>query len=89
MVSHFINDMIMQIITLSASANKLSKIQERADEYAALIMEELDRDNLGYIEVVYYSKVHFFFFFECLFFIWQLKCLLLISLLLLLMWLTI
>ena len=41
----------MQIITLSASANKLSKIQERADEYAALIMEELDPDNLGYVEV--------------------------------------
>ena len=41
----------MQIIALSASANKLSKIQECAEEYAALIMEELDKDNLGYIEV--------------------------------------
>ncbi|MCI24916.1 respiratory burst oxidase protein B-like, partial [Trifolium medium] len=38
------------IITLSASANKLSKLQERAEEYAALIMEELDPDNLGFIE---------------------------------------
>lgn len=43
--------MILQIIALSASANKLSKIQESAEEYAALIMEELDPDNLGYIEV--------------------------------------
>lgn len=41
----------MQIITLSAGANKLSKIQERAEEYAALIMEELDPRNLGYVEV--------------------------------------
>ena len=41
----------MQIISLSAGANKLSKIQESAEEYAALIIEELDPDNLGYIEV--------------------------------------
>lgn len=41
----------LQIIALSASANKLSKIQDEAEEYAALIMEELDPDNLGYIEV--------------------------------------
>lgn len=41
----------MQIITLSAGANKLSKIQEQAEEYARLIMEELDPDNLGFIEV--------------------------------------
>ncbi|KAB1202200.1 hypothetical protein CJ030_MR8G006581 [Morella rubra] len=40
-----------EIIALSASANKLSKIQESAHEYAALIMEELDPDNLGYIEL--------------------------------------
>lgn len=40
-----------QIISLSASANKLSKIQERADEYTALIMEELDPNHLGYVEV--------------------------------------
>ena len=43
--------LVLQIIGLSASANKLSKLQERSDEYAALIMEELDPDNLGYIEV--------------------------------------
>lgn len=41
----------MQIICFSASANKLSNIQKQADEYAALIMEELDPDNLGYIMV--------------------------------------
>ncbi|XP_054803102.1 respiratory burst oxidase homolog protein B-like [Prosopis cineraria] len=42
---------VKEIIGLSASANKLSKIQDRAEEYAALIMEELDPNNLGYIEV--------------------------------------
>ncbi|KAH7522857.1 hypothetical protein ACOSP7_008923 [Xanthoceras sorbifolium] len=42
---------VKEIIALSASANKLSKIQESAEEYAALIMEELDPDNLGYIEL--------------------------------------
>ncbi|KAJ1385554.1 Riboflavin synthase-like beta-barrel [Sesbania bispinosa] len=42
---------VKEIIALSASANKLSKIQERAEEYAALIMEELDPNNLGYIEL--------------------------------------
>ncbi|GMI75678.1 ROOT HAIR DEFECTIVE 2, RESPIRATORY BURST OXIDASE HOMOLOG C [Hibiscus trionum] len=39
------------IISLSASANKLSNIQKQAEEYAALIMEELDPDNLGYIMI--------------------------------------
>ncbi|KAJ8772061.1 hypothetical protein K2173_027238 [Erythroxylum novogranatense] len=42
---------VKEIIALSASANKLSKIQQRAEEYAALIMEELDPDNLGFIEL--------------------------------------
>ncbi|KAF9620978.1 hypothetical protein IFM89_015800 [Coptis chinensis] len=42
---------VKEIIALSASANKLSKIQDRVDEYTALIMEELDPDNLGYIEL--------------------------------------
>lgn len=41
----------MQLLILSASANKLSKLKERAEEYASLIMEELDPENLGYIEV--------------------------------------
>jgi respiratory burst oxidase len=36
---------------LSASANKLSKLKEQAEEYASLIMEELDPEDLGYIEV--------------------------------------
>ena len=40
-----------QIIMLSASANKLSRLKEQAEEYAALIMEELDPEGLGYIEV--------------------------------------
>ncbi|XP_061357451.1 respiratory burst oxidase homolog protein B-like [Gastrolobium bilobum] len=42
---------VKEIIALSASANKLSKIQERAEEYAALILEELDPDNLGFVEL--------------------------------------
>ncbi|PRQ16810.1 putative NAD(P)H oxidase (H(2)O(2)-forming) [Rosa chinensis] len=42
---------VKEIISFSASANKLSNIQKQADEYAALIMEELDPDNLGYIMI--------------------------------------
>lgn len=42
---------VYQIIMLSASANKLSRLKEQAEEYAALIMEELDPERLGYIEV--------------------------------------
>lgn len=41
----------MKIIMLSASANKLLRLKEQAEEYAALIMEELDPERLGYIEV--------------------------------------
>lgn len=41
---------------LSASANKLSRLKEQAEEYAALIMEELDPERLGYIEVGVLSK---------------------------------
>ncbi|CAA6665948.1 unnamed protein product [Spirodela intermedia] len=33
---------VKEIIMLSASANKLSRLNEQAEEYAALIMEELD-----------------------------------------------
>ena len=36
---------------LSASANKLGNLKQHASEYAALIMEELDPDHHGYIEV--------------------------------------
>ncbi|KAE8657299.1 Respiratory burst oxidase-like protein C [Hibiscus syriacus] len=42
---------VKEIIMLSASANKLSKLKEQAEEYAALIMEELDPERIGYIEL--------------------------------------
>uniref|UniRef100_A0A7N0UWX5 Uncharacterized protein n=1 Tax=Kalanchoe fedtschenkoi TaxID=63787 RepID=A0A7N0UWX5_KALFE len=42
---------VKEIISLSASANKLSRLKEQAEEYAALIMEELDPERLGYIEL--------------------------------------
>lgn len=42
---------VQELLMLSASANKLSKLKERAEEYASLIMEELDPENLGYIEL--------------------------------------
>lgn len=44
-------DEVKQVIMLSASANKLSKLKDQAAEYAALIMEELDVDRDGYIEL--------------------------------------
>ncbi|XAR50420.1 NAD(P)H oxidase [Bertholletia excelsa] len=42
---------VREIISLSASANKLSNIQKQAEEYAALIMEELDPDDNGFIMI--------------------------------------
>ncbi|OVA02147.1 Cytochrome b245 [Macleaya cordata] len=42
---------IKQVILLSASTNKLSMTQEEAQEYAALIMEDLDNKHCGYIEL--------------------------------------
>ncbi|XP_022754767.1 respiratory burst oxidase homolog protein E-like [Durio zibethinus] len=42
---------VRELIMLSASANKLSKLKEQAEEYASLIMEELDPENFGYIEL--------------------------------------
>ncbi|XP_010521419.1 PREDICTED: respiratory burst oxidase homolog protein E [Tarenaya hassleriana] len=42
---------IQELLMLSASANKLSKLKEQAEEYAAMIMEELDPENFGYIEL--------------------------------------
>ncbi|KAH9327458.1 hypothetical protein KI387_007636, partial [Taxus chinensis] len=42
---------VKEVIMLSASANKLSKLKEQSEEYAALIMEELDPNNVGYIEL--------------------------------------
>ncbi|KAH6807101.1 Riboflavin synthase-like superfamily protein [Perilla frutescens var. frutescens] len=44
-------DEVQELIMLSASANKLSNFKERAKEYASLIMEELDPECLGYIEL--------------------------------------
>ncbi|KAA8523363.1 hypothetical protein F0562_009786 [Nyssa sinensis] len=44
-------DEVQELLMLSASANKLSKLKEQSDEYASLIMEELDPENLGYIEM--------------------------------------
>ncbi|XLR65548.1 hypothetical protein S83_016220, partial [Arachis hypogaea] len=40
---------IKEIIYLSATTNKPSNIQQQAEEYAALIMEELDREETGFI----------------------------------------
>nr|CAB3452252.1 unnamed protein product [Digitaria exilis] len=40
---------IKEMIILSASENKLSLIRDRAEEYARVIMEALDPDNLGFI----------------------------------------
>ncbi|KAF8389943.1 hypothetical protein HHK36_024462 [Tetracentron sinense] len=42
---------IKQVILLSASTNKLSMTHEEAEGYAALIMEELDAENKGFIEL--------------------------------------
>ncbi|QHO02295.1 uncharacterized protein DS421_13g422580 [Arachis hypogaea] len=42
---------IKEIICLSATANNLTNIQKQAEEYAALIMEELDPDDAGYIMI--------------------------------------
>ncbi|KAJ3671038.1 hypothetical protein LUZ60_008464 [Juncus effusus] len=42
---------VKEIIMLSACANKLNKVKEQAEEYAALIMEELDPERFGYIEL--------------------------------------
>ncbi|GAA0161326.1 oxidase [Lithospermum erythrorhizon] len=44
-------DEVKEVIVMSASANKLSNFKQRAGDYAALIMEELDPDHLGYIEM--------------------------------------
>lgn len=46
------NCFVRQVIILSASANKLAKLKGHAATYASLIMEELDPDDRGYIEVV-------------------------------------
>ncbi|KAJ0084102.1 hypothetical protein Patl1_30817 [Pistacia atlantica] len=42
---------VQEVIVLSASANKLSNLKDNAATYAALIMEKLDPDLKGYIEM--------------------------------------
>ncbi|XP_027930088.1 putative respiratory burst oxidase homolog protein H isoform X2 [Vigna unguiculata] len=42
---------VKEVIVLSASANKLGNLKTNASGYAALIMEELDPDHNGYIEM--------------------------------------
>ncbi|KAF7845499.1 putative respiratory burst oxidase-like protein H [Senna tora] len=44
-------DEVNQILVLSASANKLGNLKKQASVYASLIMEELDPDHNGYIEM--------------------------------------
>eukprot|EP00252_Welwitschia_mirabilis_P025190 TRINITY_DN7776_c0_g1_i2.p1 TRINITY_DN7776_c0_g1~~TRINITY_DN7776_c0_g1_i2.p1 ORF type:complete len:585 (-),score=75.70 TRINITY_DN7776_c0_g1_i2:1329-3083(-) len=44
-------DEVKEVIVLSASANRLAKLKENAAQYAGLIMEELDPDHRGYIEI--------------------------------------
>nr|XP_027107747.1 putative respiratory burst oxidase homolog protein H [Coffea arabica] len=44
-------DEVKEILVMSASANKLSNFKTHAATYAALIMEELDPDHTGYIEM--------------------------------------
>ncbi|XP_004492338.1 putative respiratory burst oxidase homolog protein H isoform X2 [Cicer arietinum] len=42
---------VKEVIVLSASANKLGNLKQHAAGYASLIMEELDPDHNGYIEM--------------------------------------
>ncbi|CAN4098885.1 unnamed protein product [Withania somnifera] len=42
---------VKEVLAMSASANKLSKFKQHAATYASLIMEELDPNHLGYIEM--------------------------------------
>ncbi|KAL5581133.1 hypothetical protein UlMin_013575 [Ulmus minor] len=42
---------VKEVIILSASANKLGNLKKQAASYASLIMEEMDPDHLGYIEM--------------------------------------
>uniref|UniRef100_A0A0D3G8R0 EF-hand domain-containing protein n=1 Tax=Oryza barthii TaxID=65489 RepID=A0A0D3G8R0_9ORYZ len=44
-------DEVKEVIVLSAAANKLAKLKSHAATYASLIMEELDPDHRGYIEI--------------------------------------
>ncbi|KAL9999899.1 putative NAD(P)H oxidase (H(2)O(2)-forming) [Helianthus debilis subsp. tardiflorus] len=42
---------VKEVLIMSASANKLSNFKKQAGAYAALIMERLDPDDYGYIEM--------------------------------------
>ncbi|PON69705.1 Respiratory burst oxidase [Trema orientale] len=42
---------IKQTVLLSASTNKLSLTHEESEDYASLVMEVLDKENRGYIEI--------------------------------------
>ncbi|WOG95828.1 hypothetical protein DCAR_0415157 [Daucus carota subsp. sativus] len=42
---------VKEVLIMSASANKLGTFKKHAGRYAAVIMEELDPDHLGYIEM--------------------------------------
>jgi len=44
-------DEVKEVIVLSASENKLSNLKQNAGSYAALIMEKMDPDHKGYIEM--------------------------------------
>ncbi|CAA0823154.1 Putative respiratory burst oxidase homolog protein H [Striga hermonthica] len=44
-------DEVKEVLVMSASANKLSNFKQQAATYASLIMEELDPDHQGYIEM--------------------------------------
>ncbi|XP_027353467.1 respiratory burst oxidase homolog protein B-like [Abrus precatorius] len=48
---------LKKIIAYCASINNLRKIQERAEEYAASTMEELDSDKRGFIEVYHLEQL--------------------------------
>ncbi|KAL9268104.1 putative respiratory burst oxidase homolog protein H, partial [Drosera capensis] len=40
-----------EVLVWSTSANKVNKLKQQASVYAALIMEELDPDHRGYIDI--------------------------------------
>ncbi|CAH9130289.1 unnamed protein product [Cuscuta epithymum] len=42
---------VKEVLVMSASANKLSTFKQNAESYATLIMEELDPDHNGYLEM--------------------------------------
>ena len=53
-------DEVKEVIVLSAAANRLGNLKKNAAAYASLIMEELDPDHKGYIEVsfLYFFKIY-------------------------------